>query len=88
MGTSATNTQLINWDAAGTTAERLARPGPKLDSGQIDTVVEDLRVKADASVEHVHRITGLEAARDLRDSTVLVVDRGTWARANVQSFEG
>ena len=88
MGTSATNTQLINWDAAGSTAERLVRPGPKLKAGQIDTVVEDLRLKADDSVEHVYRITGLEAARDLRDSTVLIVDRGTWARANVQSFEG
>lgn len=87
MGTSSKNTQLINWDAAASTAERLVRPGPKLNAGQIDTVVEDLRKKADASVEHVHRITGLEAARDLRDSTVLVVDRGTWARANVQSFE-
>ncbi|WP_372699645.1 zinc-dependent metalloprotease [Arthrobacter sp. JSM 101049] len=87
MQTPATNTQLINWDVAGGTAARLVGPGPKLTAGQIGVVVEDLRAKADASVEHVHRITGLEAARDLRDSTVLVVDRGTWARANVQSFQ-
>lgn len=88
METSAPNTQLINWDVAGGTAERLVGPGPKLTARQIDAVVADLRAKADASVEHVHRITGLDAARDLRDSTVLVVDRGTWARANVQSYQG
>ena len=35
---------------------------------------------------HVHRLTGLEAARDLRDSQVLVVDRPTWSRAATQSF--
>jgi len=37
-------------------------------------------------VPHVHDITGLEAARDLRDSSVLVVDRASWAKANTQSF--
>lgn len=88
METSAPNTQLINWDVAAGTAARLVGPGPKLTARQIDAVVADLRTKADASVGHVHRITGLEAARDLRDSTVLVVDRGTWARANVQSYQG
>lgn len=41
---------------------------------------------ADVSVPHVHDITGLEAARDLRDSSVLVVDRASWAKANTQSF--
>ncbi len=41
---------------------------------------------ADISVPHVHDITGLEAARDLRDSSVLVVDRASWAKANTQSF--
>ena len=87
MENPAPHTQLINWDVAGGTAARLAGPGPKLTAGQVEHVVEDLRAKADASVEHVHRITGLEAARDLRDSTVLVVDRGTWAHANVQSFQ-
>ncbi len=41
---------------------------------------------ADISVPHVHHITGLDAARDLRDSEVLVVDRASWAKANTQSF--
>ena len=48
--------------------------------------MDSLRRLADASVPHVHDITGLEAARDLRDSTVLVVDRASWAKANTQSF--
>lgn len=48
--------------------------------------VDSLRRLADVSVEHVHQITGLEAARDLRDSSVLVVDRASWAKANTQSF--
>ncbi|AIY02180.1 hypothetical protein ART_2581 [Arthrobacter sp. PAMC 25486] len=41
---------------------------------------------AEKSVPHVHEISQLEAARDLRDSEVLVVDRASWAKANTQSF--
>jgi coenzyme F420 biosynthesis associated uncharacterized protein len=52
----------------------------------IGEAVDSLRELADASVPHVHDITGLEAARDLRDSSVLVVDRASWAKANTQSF--
>ncbi|WP_104044132.1 zinc-dependent metalloprotease [Arthrobacter sp. ZGTC412] len=77
---------LINWDLAASTAARLAPAGPVLSHGAIGDAVESLRRLADASVEHVHEITGLEAARDLRDSTVLVVDRASWAKANTQSF--
>jgi coenzyme F420 biosynthesis associated uncharacterized protein len=77
---------LINWDLAASTAARLAPAGPVLNHAAIGDAVESLRRLADASVEHVHEITGLEAARDLRDSTVLVVDRASWAKANTQSF--
>ncbi|MGX1162828.1 putative hydrolase/coenzyme F420 biosynthesis associated uncharacterized protein [Arthrobacter sp. SLBN-100] len=77
---------LINWDLAASTAARLAPAGPVLNHGAIGDAVESLRSLADASVEHVHEITGLEAARNLRDSTVLVVDRASWAKANTQSF--
>jgi coenzyme F420 biosynthesis associated uncharacterized protein len=77
---------LINWDLAASTAARLAPAGPVLDQSAIGDAVTSLRRLADASVEHVHEITGLEAARDLRDSTVLVVDRASWAKANTQSF--
>jgi coenzyme F420 biosynthesis associated uncharacterized protein len=77
---------LINWDLAASTAARLAPAGPVLNQAAIADAVESLRRLADASVEHVHEITGLEAARDLRDSNVLVVDRASWAKANTQSF--
>ena len=77
---------LVNWDLAASTAAAMVAPGPKMSAREIRAAVADLRAAADASVAHVHRITGLEAARDLRDSDVLVVDRASWARANSQSF--
>src|SRR5919112_728269 len=77
---------LINWDLAASTAARLAPAGPVLGKAAIDEAVNSLRHLADVSVEHVHEITGLEAARNLRDSSVLVVDRASWAKANTQSF--
>lgn len=82
-----TDFRMINWELAANTAAKLVSAGPTLSAAQIAEVVADLRIKADAAVEHVHRITGLEAAKDLRDSQVLIVDRPGWARANVQSFE-
>ncbi|MDO5744545.1 MAG: zinc-dependent metalloprotease [Micrococcaceae bacterium] len=82
-----TDFRLINWELAATTAAKLVSAGPSLSPKQVAEVVADLRIKADASVEHVHRITGLAAAADLRDSQVLIVDRPGWAKANTQSFE-
>jgi coenzyme F420 biosynthesis associated uncharacterized protein len=77
---------LINWELAASTAARLTPAGPVLGAAEIGAAVENLRHMADISVPHVHHITGLDAARDLRDSEVLVVDRASWAKANTQSF--
>ncbi|MFJ5697323.1 zinc-dependent metalloprotease [Arthrobacter sp. NPDC093139] len=77
---------LINWELAASAAARLTPPGPSLSAQEIGEAVDQLRGAADASVAHVHHITGLDAARDLRDSSVLVVDRASWAKANTQSF--
>ncbi len=77
---------LINWDLAASTAARLAPAGPVLSGAEIGAAVADLRRMAERSVPYVHDITGLEAARDLRDSQVLIVDRASWAKANTQSF--
>src|SRR3954471_4876091 len=85
-GTSAQAQVLINWELAASTAARLTPPGPVLGAAEIGAAVENLRLMADRSVRHVHDITGLDAARDLRDSEVLVVDRASWAKANTQSF--
>src|SRR6478609_1627369 len=85
-GASAQVPDLINWELAASTAARLTPAGPVLGGAEIAAAVENLRLMADISVPHVHDITGLEAARDLRDSEVLVVDRASWAKANTQSF--
>ncbi|MCZ2401947.1 zinc-dependent metalloprotease [Paenarthrobacter sp. Z7-10] len=77
---------LINFDIAASTAARLAPAGPVLSGHEIGAAVANLRTMADRSVPYVHDITGLEAARDLRDSQVLIVDRASWAKANTQSF--
>ncbi|MCA4135204.1 zinc-dependent metalloprotease [Arthrobacter sp. M4] len=86
METTEQAPSLINWELAASTAARLAPPGPALSPTEISMAVDNLRHMADASVPHVHEITGLESARDLRDSHVLVVDRATWSKANTQSF--
>ncbi|WP_341394623.1 zinc-dependent metalloprotease [Arthrobacter sp. G119Y2] len=77
---------LVNWDLAAGTAATLVSAGPKMSAREIRDAVTELRALADEAVTHVHRITGLEAARDLRDSEVLVVDRASWAKANSRSF--
>jgi coenzyme F420 biosynthesis associated uncharacterized protein len=84
-----TSTQLpsmINWELAAKTAANLTPAGPALKGSEISSAVENLRLMAEQSVPHVHEISRLEAARDLRDSEVLVVDRASWAKANTQSF--
>ena len=78
--------QVLRWEQAAKTAAALAPAGPKLSSRQVGAAVESIRYHALASVDHVYRITGLEAARNLHDSEVLVVDRAGWSRANAQTF--
>lgn len=77
---------MVNWDLAARTAASLAPAGPALTGSEISEAVEKLRAAADKSVPYVHEISRLEAARDLHDSEVLVVDRASWAKANTQSF--
>lgn len=77
---------MVNWELAAKTAANLAPAGPALSGSEISAAVDNLRLMAEKSVPHVHEISQLEAARDLRDSEVLVVDRASWAKANTQSF--
>lgn len=76
----------VDWAFAARTARSLAGAGPRFTPREATREAEGLRAAAEAAVPHVHRLTGLEAARDLRDSQVLVVDRPTWSRAATQSF--
>lgn len=78
--------QLINWDLAAGSAAKLTSAGPTMSPREIAGAVQNLRELADASVGHVHAISRLDAARDLRDSELLIVDRASWAKANTQSF--
>lgn len=79
---------LINWEMATATASTLAAPGPRMSAREASAEVAALRRAAEEAVGHVHRITGLEAARDLGagSSGTLVVDRRGWAKVNAQSF--
>ncbi|MHA7269406.1 zinc-dependent metalloprotease [Arthrobacter sp. HLT1-20] len=77
---------MVNWELAAKTAANLAPAGPALKGSEISAAVDNLRLMAQRSVPHVHEISRLEAARDLSDSEVLVVDRASWAKANTQSF--
>ncbi|MHA7140057.1 MULTISPECIES: zinc-dependent metalloprotease [unclassified Arthrobacter] len=79
--------QLINWELAAASAAKLTSAGPQVSPREIAEVVAELRAAADASIGYVHQITGLDAAKDLRDSDLLIVDRASWAKANTQSFQ-
>ena len=84
---SENNTQnLLNVERIAKIVGSLAPAGPRMKPQEMAGVVASLRKAAEESVDHVHRITGLDAAQDLRDSEVLVVDRSTWAKANAQAF--
>ena len=84
--TAAHRPQLVNWDLAASTAASLTPAGPTMKPADIARAVQNMRDLADASVGHVHAISRLDAARDLRDSELLIVDRASWAKANSQSF--
>ncbi len=78
---------LIHWPSAARIAARTAPPGPTPEPEQLRTAVASIRGHAGASVDHVHAISGLAAARGLDDAPVVVVDRAGWSRANTATFE-
>lgn len=78
---------LIHWSSAARIAARTAPPGPTPEPEQLRTAVASIRGHAEASVDHVHAISGLAAARGLDDAPVVVVDRAGWSRANTATFE-
>jgi coenzyme F420 biosynthesis associated uncharacterized protein len=82
--TSGNGADMIDWDLAVATANRLVRPGPDVGRDEARAVVAELRAHAKTSEGHVRAFTGLDAGDN--DTPVLVVDRPGWARANVQGF--
>lgn len=77
---------LLNPQAVAKIAGNLVPAGPRISPQQMHDAVASIRAASEASVDHVYHLTGLEAAKNLRDSQVLVVDRSTWAKANAQAF--
>ncbi|WP_166850721.1 zinc-dependent metalloprotease [Isoptericola sp. BMS4] len=80
---------LLDWTAAAQLAGRLARPGLTAPRAELADLVDGLRSAAGTAVEHVLTTTRMtpgagRAPEDLGD--VHVVDRATWARANLTSM--
>ncbi|VTR76799.1 hypothetical protein CHMI_01566 [Cellulomonas hominis] len=77
----------VDWDLAARLAARAVRPGPPSTRAEREDAVAVLRAAAPVAAGHVARITGLvPAAGATRDPDVRVVDRASWARANVRSL--
>jgi coenzyme F420 biosynthesis associated uncharacterized protein len=75
---------LVDWDLAAATGVRLLRPGPDASPAQAREVVEQLYTFADQARGHVRAFTGLDVRG--QDASVVVVDRPTWVRSNVQGL--
>jgi coenzyme F420 biosynthesis associated uncharacterized protein len=77
----------VDWDLAARLAARAVRPGPASTRAEREDVVAVLRAAAPVAAGHVTRITGLVPAAGAPDGPdVRVVDRASWARANVRSL--
>jgi coenzyme F420 biosynthesis associated uncharacterized protein len=84
MARRRSNSSMIDWDFAVSTASRLVSPGPVMHRDEIEVVVDQLRVGARVSEGYVRDFTGLHA----RSATapVLVVDRPGWVQANADGM--
>ncbi|NAZ83662.1 coenzyme F420 biosynthesis protein [Kineococcus sp. R8] len=77
----------VDFDLAARIAARLVRPGPQASAAQVADAVHELRAAAAEAVEPVAATAGLR--RDPAagaEPPALVVDRASWARANVEAF--
>lgn len=81
----------VDWRVAARVAARLAPPGPRAGRAELVDLVGSLRAAAPVALGHAARISRLVPA-DGRDpahepiSTVRVVDRASWGRANARSL--
>lgn len=78
---------LIQWDLAAKIAAKTVPAGPTPPARAVQEAVASMRHYAEVSVDHVYAISGLEAARDLRDAPVVIVDRAGWTKANAATFQ-
>ncbi len=80
VGMPATD-DVIDWDLAISTANRLVKPGPQVPREEAADVVADLRKYAAEAVGHVRQVTKLEAP--VSAAPILVIDRRGWIKANI-----
>ena len=79
-------TQAVDWDLAQRVAFRVAERGtqPDLDSPAVRSIGRDFAETTEQAERLVAEATGLQSAGKAR---ALVVDRRSWIRANVASFQ-
>src|SRR5262249_45654016 len=80
-GVGESRSQMIDWNAATSTAIRWVRPGPQVSLAEARKVVAELRQQAAAVAEPVREVTGLPGDDD--GGKVAIVDRPGWIRANI-----
>lgn len=76
----------VDWDLAARLAARAVRSGPPSALAERQELVAALRAAAPVAATHVARITRLGVGPSIGAPVVQVVDRASWARANVRSL--
>ncbi|BBA98013.1 hypothetical protein RVR_4037 [Actinacidiphila reveromycinica] len=86
--TSIGGSEMVDWNLAVATAQRLTRPGPEVSRDEARAIVAELRTHAEASEQHVSAFTRMygEDGPKPHGTPVLIVDRPGWVRANVAGF--
>ncbi|MDJ0343985.1 zinc-dependent metalloprotease [Streptomyces sp. H10-C2] len=86
--TSIGGADMVDWNLAVATAQRLMRPGPEVSGDEARAIVAELRKHAQAAEEHVRLFTRMygDAAAQTNGTPVLIVDRTGWVKANIAGF--
>jgi coenzyme F420 biosynthesis associated uncharacterized protein len=86
--TSIGGSEMVDWNLAVATAQRLTRPGPEVSRDEARAIVAELREYARESETHVRAFTRMfgDAEPPPHGTPVLIVDRPGWVKANVAGF--
>ncbi|MCL2552213.1 MAG: zinc-dependent metalloprotease [Actinomycetia bacterium] len=87
--TSIGASEMVDWNLAVATAQRLTRPGPEVSRDEARRIVAELRTHAQDSEAHVRAFTrmyGDVEGGEPHGTPVLIVDRPGWVKANVAGF--
>jgi len=75
---------MVDWDVAVATGARLVKSGPQIDPAEARQAVADLRTYAGQAHRYVADFSGLVAPTE--GSSVAVIDRPGWIKANAAGF--